>query len=358
MIQSRQLSATERTFSRLKADWPLVIDATAASSIDALLRHCERNRTELRQQLNLHGALLFRGFDVWTTQHFQDVLGSLGIDPSPFPYAGNTLRPATGPEVFDVTSAPAWTSIFAHNEMFYWFRQPRFISFFCERSDGIEGETPVVDCRKVWKDLPSPIRDVLTEARLYVVSRYASADSGSRNPFSLGTQLANTWQAVGSTLDRGDFEASMAGEVTWARNESVKVKVENALVVAHPETGDLCFRGLAVDPLLSTVVFNRKILDRLSASARLKCAVVNRALSLISRFQTQVGVVGGSLTRAQVFEMYEVVWRHTSFFRWRAGDVLVVDNVSMGHGRLNVDGERTLHVSIGGEVTTRDLELR
>ncbi len=356
--QYRRLTATERTFERPEVTWPLVVEAGRAASSDSLVSYCVQEKAELRHQLNVHGALLFRGFNVASTQQFRAVLDGLGVEPSPFPYAGNTLRDSTGPSVSDVTYAPPWTSIFPHNEMFYWFRQPRFISFFSEQCEGTQGETTVVDCRRVWTDLPDATKRVLETARFFVESRYASEEVGRKNPLSLGTQLANTWQSVAGSPHRSAFEAHVAegrGKVSWARDGSVRVKMDNALVVAHPETGEAIFRGLSIDPLVSTRLCNRNMLHRMAPIDRLKCRGINVLLSAASRLQRRIGLVGGRLTRAQVREIYEIVWRHTSLFRWREGDVMVLDNLSMGHGRLGVGGPRTLHVAIGGEVSMRSL---
>lgn len=350
-IETRGLSPVERTVDRSQG-WPLVLDGHGAS-LRALLSTCEARRAELRASLLRHGALLLRGFGVSDPGAFRQVLDALGLVPSPFPYAGNTLRPETAPGVHAVTDAPAWTCIYPHNEMFYWYRQPATISFWCERSDGRHGETPIVDCRAVWRDLPEDLQQRLEDARFYVVSRYPSQDRARRNPLSLGTQLANTWQAVGGTADPAAFEAMVhegGGTVTWTRGGTACVRVDNALEVDHPQTGEPVWRGLGLDPLVSTRVFNRHVLPRLAGAERLKCRALGAGAAVGSRVQRRIGLTRGDVSRADVWAMYEAAWRNSALFRWQPGDVLVVDNVSMGHGRMNVDGPRRLHVVIGGEV--------
>ena len=355
-VTTRPLTERERTISN-EVHGPLVVAGGQGTPCE-LIDHCVQHRATLRELLTVHGGLLFRGFGVRSTESFGQVLKAMDITPSPFPYAGNTLRTVTGPNVFDVTAAPSWSCIFPHNEMFYWFRQPRFISFFCERSACEAGETTVVDGRQVWRDLAPALQESLMESRFFVVSRFASEDRGRRNPLSLGTQLANTWQAVGDTADRGKFEAQVAdhgAEVRWGWDGTAHVRVHNALVLAHPETSEPCFRGLGVDPLTSTVVANEHMLERLPLVSRMTCHAANAAISAVARVQRQTGLSSGRLDRAQVRQMYEAVWRNTAFFRWEPGDVLVLDNVSTGHGRMNVDGDRALHVALGGEVWMRDL---
>ena len=344
----RPLTPQERSFAPLPEGGPLVVDS---DGITDLARLCATHRAPLRQALVTHGALLFRGFGVADTAAFRAAVDALGIEPSPFPYAGNTLRPPTGPAVYDVTAAPAWTSIFPHNEMFYWHRQPRFISFWCERSEGAHGETPLVDCRGVWADLPVPLQERLRTARFFVVSRYASELEGERNPLSQGTQLANTWQAVAGTSDPRAFEAQLApagASVSWHRKGAARVKVENALVVAHPDTAEPCFRGLGLLPVQTTRRYNRGIVHRLPWGGRWRNRALDLVLWLGARLQRRIGLSQGRFSHSELDAMAEAVWRRSTFFRWQVGDVLVVDNLSTGHGRLDVDGPRRLHVTLGG----------
>lgn len=358
--EPRLLSTEEQTIARPELPGPAVFDAGGDASTEALVSWCEDHAPALLGHLASHGAILFRGFDVRNPEGFRRVLDGLGLAPPPFAYAGNTLRRLTGPGVAEVSYAPPWTAIFPHNEMFYWPRQPRTIAFFCERAEAAFGETPLVDCRRVYRQLPAPVREVFDRTRFYTTSRFASEGSGARNPLSMGTQLKNTWQAVAATRDRGAFEAFVdAGRnrVTWHRNGSVSVRVENPMVLVHPDTGERCVRTPGVDPLMLTARFNEALLQRLAGPQRWFCRALGVLLRTGSRVQRRVGLVGGELDRGRIREVVELMWDSATFFRWRAGDVLVVDNLSTGHGRMNVDGPRTLHVALGGGVEVEPLAL-
>jgi hypothetical protein len=47
-------------------------------------------------------------------------------------------------------------------------------------------------------------------------------------------------------------------------------------------------------------------------------------------------------------ELREAVWRHMVILPWRAGDVLVIDNRSVSHGRLPYRGTRRVVACLAG----------
>ena len=53
---------------------------------------------------------------------------------------------------------------------------------------------------------------------------------------------------------------------------------------------------------------------------------------------------GKALTKSQEQTLAATLFDHSTIFRWHKGDVLIVDNIRVAHGRLNVDSDRTMHV--------------
>ena len=44
----------------------------------------------------------------------------------------------------------------------------------------------------------------------------------------------------------------------------------------------------------------------------------------------------------------DAVFRHASFFQWESGDVLICDNIKMGHARLAFERPRTVLTAMVG----------
>ena len=46
------------------------------------------------------------------------------------------------------------------------------------------------------------------------------------------------------------------------------------------------------------------------------------------------------MTKQETRTLIDAAWANSDLFRWRQGDLLVLDNIRMGHGRLNVDNRQ------------------
>lgn len=66
------------------------------------------------------------------------------------------------------------------------------------------------------------------------------------------------------------------------------------------------------------------------------------------------------LTEEETRLFYTTVWKHSVTFKWQSGDILVVDNISTAHARMNVDavngGPRKILACLGDVYDVRDVE--
>jgi hypothetical protein len=51
---------------------------------------------------------------------------------------------------------------------------------------------------------------------------------------------------------------------------------------------------------------------------------------------------GSAFSRAESEEIQLAAWNNAIAFKWRAGDLLILDNISFGHSRLNVQKPREI----------------
>ena len=110
-------------------------------------RWLEDNQEAVASLLDVHGAILFRGFNLSTPAHFEEFVKATGGDPMPYTERSSP-RHEVGNGIYTSTDYPPTHSIFPHNEHSYRKTFPLRIFFFCEVAAAQGGETPIVDGRK------------------------------------------------------------------------------------------------------------------------------------------------------------------------------------------------------------------
>ena len=117
------------------------------------------NREWVEAQLLVHGAVLFRNFNLPSPADFERaakaVYGELFAD------YGDLPRNAAGEKIYESTPYPADQMILYHNESSHLPSWPTKISFHCVTPAKVGGCTPVFDTREVLKHIdPAVVESV------------------------------------------------------------------------------------------------------------------------------------------------------------------------------------------------------
>jgi hypothetical protein len=119
----------------------------------------------------------------------------------------------------------------------------------------------------------------------------------------------------------------------------------------HPETGEQC---------LNLQAFHRtSILRDLDEVRPRQNPVHNASLKMGLRILYALDVMpvqilygdGTPIPADEMAEIRRATWDHSVLFRWKKGDVLVLDNILTGHGRMNVEGPRKILASFADPVS-------
>ena len=335
---------------------PKVISTSAGRSTSDFLAQVEANKTELRKQLASHGALLFRKCGMNTTEDFHRLLEGLQIDPcDPNHYYGEVMRAATGDNVMEPTLVPPDLVIAPHNESAFWYKQPEYISFFCQETNALAGQTPIINCAKVAADFAPELREKLLQSS--AVNEYVFDDLHSNKTLVKG-QKRNTWQVAFQTSEREAVEAIAAErndvELLWRKSGALHIKIKSAVFVTHPTTGELCFRAMrAFDFANVKYMLEEFAKDQMPYHKYLSSKSIIGLSSWLTgnnliehqKYSWKTTIENGpELTPEESACVTETLFKHATIFRWHPEDVLVIDNVKAAHGRLNVDAKRVIHV--------------
>lgn len=280
------------------------------------------NKGAVDEALDDAGALLFRGFDVPDALAFDAVVGGYGEDG--FSYAeslSNAVRVNVTPRVFTANEAPPTTQIHLHHEMAQTPIYPSKLFFYCEMAPDTGGATPV--CRSDWlygqlmADDPVLAQRFADEGVRYTNAMPADDDAGSGQ--------GRSWRSTLGVEDREGAEARLAAlnyDWEWLADDTLR-STTPVLPAVRTLTGG-----------------SRSFFNQLIAAFRGWSDNRNTA-------DKSVRFGGGEAIRpahmARVIELSEQMTRDIA---WHAGDVALIDNFRVMHGRKPFTGKRRVLASL------------
>jgi amino acid adenylation domain-containing protein len=307
---------------------PLVIKPNI-NDID-IIDWAKSNRQFIGSKLQHHGAILFRDCHIDSVATFEKL--AQAICPELFGEYGDLPREEVGSKVYGSTPYPADQAILFHNESSHMHCWPLKIWFFCLQPAQQGGETPIVDCRKVYQLLDSQLRENLEKKQLMYVRNYIEG-------------LDVSWQDFFHASDKVAVEnyCNQAGiEFEWLANNGLRTRQIRPAIVKHPHTGEKVF-------------FNQIQLHHISC---LEPTVRESLLSMFGGENLPRNVYygdGSSIEDAVMAEINEVYKQATISFPWQQGDVLMLDNMLTAHGRYPYVGPRKIVVAMGEMMNSGDV---
>lgn len=319
--QAVSLTADAQVQTRLLGELPLAYLSALRGGMDALA--WLRGRVaDVRSDLLRHGAVLLRGFSLAGLEEMAEAVRLVaGRELADYDYR-STPRTQVGGKVYTSTEYPADQSIPMHNEMSYSRAWPRLLGFWSRRAAQEGGETPLADSHAVYRRLDAALRRPFEEKGVMYVRNYGVLDL--------------PWQEVFQTREPQEVEryCAQAGiEWEWKGGNRLVTRQVCQAVTTHPETG-------------KTVWFNQAHLFHVSSLAP---AVRESLLSLVALEDLPRNACygdGSPIADSTVAAINTAYAESTSVFPWEEGDLLIVDNVLLAHGRRPFRGEREVLVAM------------
>ncbi|WP_370124706.1 TauD/TfdA family dioxygenase [Streptacidiphilus sp. MAP12-33] len=280
---------------------------------------------QVRAWLDTEGAVLLRGLGVASAAEVGAVADALGVrrmvERERF-----AARTEFEPGLYSSSEWPSDEPMCHHHELSYAAQVPGTLVFGCLTAPTSGGRTQLADGRRVLATLPPALverftRDGWTLTRMY-------------------HEIGVPWSEAFGTTDRGEVDAyCAAGGIrhTWLDNDVLQTEQRRAAVVRHPRSGEPVWfnqaaflNGLTLDPAI------REYLLDVYGPAGLP-------------FDTAFG--DGTPIDAETVETLNAAYLDAAFGEpWRAGDVLVVDNIRTAHSREPFEGRREVVLVLGDPV--------
>jgi alpha-ketoglutarate-dependent taurine dioxygenase len=281
-----------------------------------------RHRDAIAARLTRHGAILLRGFELESVDEFQRLIEAVSGEVMEYSYR-STPRERVSGRIYTSTEYPPDQHIPLHSEMAYARTWPGKIFFYCLQVPGEGGETPIADNRRVLDRIDPGVREPFERKGVMYVRNY-------------GQELDLPWQEVFQTTDKHAVESYCAAHeitVEWRPGERLRTRQICQAVVSHPVTGERSW-------------FNQAHLFHVSA---LPPGVRESLLSVVEpdELPRDACYGDGSPFEEEALDAIRAAYEHAEVvFPWQAGDILVLDNVLVAHGRRPFAGPRRVVVGM------------
>lgn len=282
------------------------------------------NKRHVDDQLAREGTVLMRGFDIASPEDFHAAVESYGEDGFTYERSlSNAVRVNLTPRVFTANEAPPDVEIFLHHEMAQTPIYPGKLFFCCLVAPDERGATPVCRSDILLDRLKSDVPDMIAKFREHGV-KYSNTMPAHDDTTS---GQGRSWRSTLSTETKEAAEARLRDlGYIWVWNDDGSLRVTTPALPAIRDLGDgsesffnqliAAFRGwkdARNDPAKSVTYGNDDPID----AAQLQIAI-DRADEI------------------------------TVDLNWQAGDVALLDNYRVMHGRRPYKGSRRVVASLIG----------
>jgi len=286
-----------------------------------LAKWVESNRGKVEEMLLKQGALLFRDFSIDNVVDFEKVVGAYQKDLLNYDFA-STPRTKIQGKVYTSTEYPSDQEILMHNEMAYTKHYPDELWFYCDLPATEGGETPILDSHLIYNKLDKDIKAKFEKEKLMYVRYYHN-------------KLDLSWQKAFQTDNKAQVEEycdKHGVDYEWITDDLLKTSEICDAVIKHPKTGrDLWFNQAHLFHVSSMDSELRKQITDLVGNQYPRNVYYGN---------------GEEISDKDLMHIKQVMAESRVLFPWKKGDVLMVDNLAVAHGRMPYKGDRKIIVAM------------
>ena len=276
----------------------------------------------LMEQLATHGAILFRGCGVTDAQAFDDFVAGFALPNFPYNESlSNAVRHNRTPRVFTANEAPQDVEIFLHHEMAQTPYFPSHLFFHCEQAAAVGGATPL--CRsdvlleKLTQHLPEFVARCRAHGARYSLNMPDEADATSGQ--------GRSWRQTLNVDAKEAAEARLAAleyDWQWLPDDTIRTTTPALSLIRHAPSGNEVF-------------FNQLI-----------AAFCGWQDQRNEGTRSVTYGDGSAFDDADVQSAVEIAYDLVFDLPWDSGDVALIDNYQVMHGRRPFSGQRSVLASL------------
>ena len=308
------------SYLRPERPFPLVMRPTL-NGVD-LPVWVETNHASIENALSKHGAILFRGFNVRSSPEFERVITAVSEEALEYHERSSPRSQICG-RIYTSTDYPPDKRIFLHNEQSYNLTFPMKISFYCAKAPETAGATPIADTRNIYRRIADQIRERFIAGKYLYVRNF-------------GDRFGLSWQEAfqsGRRIEVEEYCRRNRIEYEWKSGNRLRTKQLRDVAAKHPKTGEwVWFNHLTF--------FHISTLDR-EIQEELRTAFAEEDLPNNTYYGS-----GGRIEEEVMEHLREAYRQECERFDWAEGDILMLDNLLVAHGREPYTGDRRIAVGM------------
>lgn len=280
-------------------------------------------RSVIDELLPDHPAILLRGLPIGERSDFAALTAAMGVPIHDY-MGGNAARDRSDDRVSITSIDPAAITISPHNENCYMPDPPDIILFCCLERAARGGEVPINDIRKTLPLLPPDFVAEMRRRRLRYIRRLPKDGDG----YCIG------WRQSFATDDRSDVDRYLESKnctYEWSADESLMFWF-NTDVFRTYRGQELWFNQLSesnAEYWLHHPIYIERGTKRGETQS-----------------DTAYGDTGEPFSEDITGTVRAAIWKTTELIALDPGDVIVLDNNLIQHGRMPYEGTRRHLVSV------------
>jgi alpha-ketoglutarate-dependent taurine dioxygenase len=268
---------------------------------------CKLDKAEVIDKFNSSSLLLFRGFDVDTDKFkaFTELFSTNFVSYVGGAYSREMIN--GDKTLLSVTGGKLHFPVPLHGEMYYRKQKPDILWFYCASPPLKDGETTVCDGIQIYNELSSSTQKLFQEKRLKYIRTYPE----------------DVWQKIYQTDDLSHVEA-----VCRDNDMQLEVNRDHSITTNYIASAIQLSRG-------KCNVFINNILPVVAQE-------VNGSNTSLVRFEDN-----SKIPDVVINEIKTVTERIIHLVSWQTGDILMIDNTRLLHGRRAfADNQRDIYVRL------------
>ena len=281
-----------------------------------------QQREALMAELAIHGAIVFRGCGITDDQRFDRFVTAFGLENFPYDESlSNAVRRNRTPRIFTANEAPCDVEIFLHHEMAQTPLFPRYLFFCCEQAAAVGGATPLcrsdVLLQRLQARLPRFIERCRQKGARYSLIMPSVADQASGQ--------GRSWRDTLGVTSREAAEARLASldyQWRWLPEECLAVTTPALPLIRQTSAGQEVF-------------FNQLI-----------AAFCGWRDQRNEQSRSVTYGDGSTIDEEDLKAATDSAYDLSFDLNWQTGDVALIDNDRVMHGRRPFQGRRSVLASL------------